>query len=60
MASSTERKSSAPMIVGAVLGTLLFAGATYAVVDVAGGTDVSPDYSNTPNGVTPSAPEFGK
>ena len=58
MASTTARKSSAPMIVGAVLGTLLFAAATYVVVDVAGGTEVEADYSNTPNGVVPSPPAF--
>ena len=58
MASTTTRKSNVPVIVGAVVGTLLFAVSTYVVVDVAGGTDLSPSYSNTPNGVHPGPPAF--
>lgn len=56
----SQSKSNVPTVVGAIVATLVFAGATYVVVDQAGGTDVSPGYSNTPNGVTPGAPEFGK
>lgn len=56
--ASPARKSNVPVIVGAVLGTLVFAVSTYVVVEVAGGTDLSPSYSNTPNGVHPGPPEF--
>ena len=56
--ASTAPKSNVPMIVGAVLGTLVFAVSTYVVVETAGGTDLSPSYSNTPNGVHPGPPAF--
>ena len=36
----------------------LFGGVTYAVVRAAGGADVSPSYSNTPNAVVPGPPAF--
>ncbi len=56
--STTRSKSNAPVIIAAVIGTLIFSVVTYVVVDVAGGVDVGPEYSNTPNGVVPGPPEF--
>ena len=51
-------KSPLPKIVGALAGLALFCVSTYLAVDAAGGTKVEPDYSNTPNAVTPGAPAF--
>ena len=36
----------------------LFCVATFMIVKAAGGTDVSPSYSNTPNAVVPGPPAF--
>lgn len=46
------------MVIAALLSTVVFAVGTYYVVEVAGGTKVEADYSNTPNGVTPGPPDF--
>ncbi|MGZ6793189.1 MAG: hypothetical protein ACXVFV_09570 [Mycobacteriales bacterium] len=53
-----ESKSNLVPFVVTFLGLAIFAGGTYAVVEAAGGTKVDPAYSNTPNGVTPGAPDF--
>ncbi len=53
-----KSKSNVRMIVGACLGIAVYCVATYVVVEQAGGTKVDPAYSNTPNGVTPGAPDF--
>jgi hypothetical protein len=53
-----ERKSNLPMIVLSVIGLLIYTFGTYIVVDLAGGTKVSPDYSNTPNATVPGPPAF--
>jgi len=53
-----ESKSNLVPIVASILGLAVFTVGTYAVVEVAGGTKISPSYSNTPNGVTPGAPDF--
>ncbi|MCW2587248.1 MAG: hypothetical protein JWN55_2764, partial [Frankiales bacterium] len=43
-------------IVVAFLAMLAFGAITYYTVEVAGGTGISPEYSNTPNGVVPGPP----
>ena len=53
-----ESKSNLMPIVAAILGLAVYAVGTYAVVEVAGGTKISPEESNTPNGVTPGPPAF--
>lgn len=53
-----ESKSNLPTIVFGLVGVLVYAAVTYAVVEVAGGADVESSYSNTPNGVTPGPPPF--
>lgn len=53
-----EAKSNLVPVLATFLGLAVFAGGTYAVVEAAGGTTVSPSYSNTPNGVTPGPPAF--
>ncbi len=45
-------------IVFAMLLLAAFCTATFIIVKVAGGTDVSPSYSNTPNAVVPGPPAF--
>ena len=56
--TKAKSKSNAGVIIAAVLGTLVFSVVTYVTVDIAGGVDVGPEYSNTPNGVVPGPPEF--
>ena len=59
MASAAKTtKSNVPMFVLAAIGMVVYAVGTYVVVETAGGTGISADYSNTPNGVTPGAPAF--
>ena len=53
-----ERKSNVPMYVLAILGLALYGATTYVVTEVAGGTGVHSDESNTPNGVVPGPPDF--
>jgi hypothetical protein len=55
---TNKKKSDAPMIIGAVLGIAVFATVTYVAVDVAGGTSVETNDSNTPNGVTVGPPSY--
>ncbi len=50
--------SNVRVIVGALVGVAVYCVSTYLVVEQAGGTKVEADYSNTPNGVTPGAPDF--
>jgi hypothetical protein len=49
-------KSNTALILAAMVATLLFGGLTFWVVDRAGGTKVSPSYSNTPNATVPGPP----
>lgn len=49
-------KSNVPLYVGTILGLALYAGGTYVVTEVAGGTEVTETESNTPNGVVPGPP----
>ena len=58
MSGAPKSKSNLPLITGTVVSLALFCITTVAVDKQAGGTDVSPDYSNTPNGVVPGAPAF--
>jgi peptidoglycan/LPS O-acetylase OafA/YrhL len=51
-------KSNAALILAAMVATLLFGGLTYWVVERAGGTKVSADYSNTPNATVPGPPRL--
>ena len=51
-----EGKSNVPLYITTVLGLLIYAVGTYAVVEVAGGTDVSSEHGNTPNAVAPGPP----
>jgi hypothetical protein len=60
MSSAAKNKSNVPMLVMAILGITLYGVGTYVVVEVAGGTGIHADYSNTPNGVTAGAPDFEK
>jgi hypothetical protein len=53
-----ESKSNLVPIVASILGLVIYAVGTYAVVEVAGGTKISPAESNTPNGVTQGPPAF--
>ncbi len=53
-----KSKSSTPVVLAAVVGTVFYAAATYYFVDIAGGTKIEADYSNTPNGVTEGPPDF--
>lgn len=41
-----------------LLSVLVFVVATYFVVVAAGGVELSPDYSNTPNATVPGPPPF--
>jgi hypothetical protein len=56
--AAAKKKSNLPMFVVAALGLALYGVGTYVVVEVAGGTGIHADYSNTPNGVTAGAPDF--
>ena len=58
MSGAPKSKSNAPLIVGTLVSLAAFSVVTFAVVEQAGGTDVSPDYSNTPNAVVPGPPAF--
>jgi hypothetical protein len=60
MASAAKKKSNLPMFVVAAIGLTIYSVGTYVVVEVAGGTGVHSDYSNTPNGVTPGPPDVTK
>lgn len=53
-----ERTRNAGTILLTLLLVALFAVATFLVVKAAGGTEVSADYSNTPNAVVPGPPAF--
>lgn len=55
---ATTSRSNAGTILLAVVALLLLGVVTFAVVKAAGGTDVSPAYSNTPNAVVPGPPAF--
>ena len=48
--------SDAPKILLTVLGLAIYAVGTYAVVEAAGGTEVSSHYGNTPNATVPGPP----
>jgi hypothetical protein len=58
MASAARNKSNVPMFVMAVIGLLVYSVGTYVVIEVAGGTGIHSEYSNTPNGVTVGPPAF--
>lgn len=58
MSGTSKSKSNVPLIVGTLVSLAAFSVVTFVVVDQAGGTKVTPDYSNTPNGVVPGAPDF--
>jgi hypothetical protein len=60
MASAAKKKSNIPMFVLAAIGLAVYGVGTYVIVEVAGGTGIHSDYSNTPNGVTPGAPDVTK
>lgn len=55
---ASNSRSNAGTILLAVVALLMVGIVTFAVVKVAGGTDVSPGYSNTPNAVVPGPPAF--
>lgn len=48
----------AKLWVVAVLGVLVYSVGAWAVTEAAGGTKVDPAYSNTPNAVTSTPPDF--
>jgi hypothetical protein len=59
MASTTQGSSSLTKAwIAAVLGVGVYAVATWAVTEAAGGTKIEPGYSNTPNAVTSAPPAF--
>jgi hypothetical protein len=51
-----ESRSNTVTLVVAFLATVVFGVITYVCVEVAGGTGISSEYSNTPNGVVPGPP----
>lgn len=51
-----KRRSNTPLYLAALIGLAVYAVGTYAVVEVAGGTDVSSGHGNTPNAVVPGPP----
>ncbi len=55
---SEQRKSLVPFVVATIVGTAVFCVGTYVVTEMAGGTKLESDYSNTPNGVVPGPPAF--
>ena len=57
MASTTGR-GNAGLILLTAFALLVFAVITFAAVKAAGGTDIAPDYSNTPNATVPGPPAF--
>lgn len=48
--------SDTPKIILTVVGLAIYAAGTYAVVEAAGGTDVSGAHGNTPNATVPGPP----
>ncbi|MCU1594648.1 MAG: hypothetical protein JWO12_2040 [Frankiales bacterium] len=56
--TAAKSKSNVPMYVATIIGLAVYAVGTYAVVQTAGGTDVTSTDSNTPNGVTVGPPAF--
>ncbi|MGB8652403.1 MAG: hypothetical protein WCD35_17285 [Mycobacteriales bacterium] len=50
-----SRGNTVTILIGFVA-TLAFGAMTYFTVDQAGGTKMSPDYSNTPNATVPGPP----
>jgi hypothetical protein len=53
-----KRRSNVPMYVLALVGLAIYGATTYVVTDVAGGTGVHSDDSNTPNAVVSGPPDF--
>ena len=53
-------KSNTKTILAAMVATLVFGGITWWVVDAAGGTEIDPGYSNTPNATVSGPPVYGK
>lgn len=51
-----KSKSDTPKIILTVVGLAIYAVGTYVVVQVAGGTEVSSHYGNTPNATVPGPP----
>lgn len=58
MESKSSGKSNVPMYVAAIVGLVIYGATTYIVTEVAGGTGVHADESNTPNAVVPGPPPF--
>jgi hypothetical protein len=58
MASTTKKSSDLGVILMGVIGVVLYGVITLVVVEQAGGTKIEPGYSNTPNAVTSSPPDF--
>lgn len=56
--ATNARRSNALTMALTVFALALFAVVTFAVIKAAGGTELSPDYSNTPNAVVPGPPAF--
>lgn len=56
MTRPVTRKSNVPLYLATLLGLAVYAGGTYAVVQAAGGTEIRPEESNTPNHVVPGPP----
>lgn len=54
----TGQKSNVPLYVATLLGLAIYGAGTYVVTEIAGGTGVHADYSNTPNGVVEGPPAF--
>lgn len=55
---ATTSRGNTGLILLTTFALLLFAVVTFAVVKAAGGTDLSADYSNTPNATVPGPPAF--
>lgn len=53
-----EAKSNHKAIAASIIGLVIYAVGTYVVVEVAGGTHLSSNDSNTPNATVPGPPAF--
>jgi hypothetical protein len=56
--STGKGKSNVPLYVLTLVGLAIYGATTYIVTEVAGGTGVHADESNTPNAVVPGPPPF--
>ena len=56
--TAAKSKSNVPIYLATIIGVIVYGVGTYAVVEAAGGTDVTSTDSNTPNGVTVGPPAY--